>query len=66
MAISAIPSVPKAAPVSSKAQGEFEQLKSSLSHITSWELTPTDSVPIRANAKLDEKGARGFFNSISI
>ena len=67
MAISApVPSVPKAAPVSAKTQSEFDSLKSDLANITSWELTPTESVPVRAAAKLDEKTARGLFNSLSI
>ncbi|MFA5106318.1 MAG: hypothetical protein WC506_05155 [Candidatus Micrarchaeia archaeon] len=67
MAISApLPSVPKAAPVSAKNQSDFEKLKSDLAHITSWELTPTETLPIRASGKLEEKAARDFFNSISI
>ncbi len=63
---SSIPSVPKSAPVSQKVQGDFEKMKIDLAHITSWELTPTESVPIRANDKLDEKSAQNFFNAISL
>ncbi len=37
-----IPNAPVSAPVTAKAQAEFQQLKSLLSNLASWDLAPSD------------------------